>query len=118
MQKVKMANETSKTDNSTCFIGVSDKRMVSRLIATYILTINLITFLLYGIDKWRAKRRAYRISEATLHAMALVGGSIGALIGQRVFRHKTKKVKFRVVYWLIVVLQGAMLLWAARTTKR
>ena len=59
----------------------------------YLVIINVVTFLIYGIDKRKAVKHKYRISEKTLILMALIGGSIGALIGMKVFRHKTKHLK-------------------------
>jgi len=63
-----------------------------------------VTFLAYGFDKRRARRGGRRIPENTLHLMEVLGGWPGALIGQRVFRHKTQKLFFRFVLWLCVVL--------------
>ncbi len=65
---------------------------------------SLMTFAAYGLDKRRARRQGRRIPERTLHLLALLGGWPGALAGQRVFRHKTQKLGFRVVFWLVVVL--------------
>ena len=55
----------------------------------YLIVINIATFLVYGIDKWKAKQGSWRISEATLLILAVIGGSIGALLGMKVWRHKT-----------------------------
>ena len=66
---------------------------------------NLIAFALYGIDKRRAKQGAWRISEYTLLLVALLGGSLGALLGMRYFRHKTRHRKFRYGIPLILLLQ-------------
>lgn len=54
-----------------------------------LIVINVLTFLVYGIDKWKAKHGSWRISEATLLTLAVVGGSIGALLGMQVWHHKT-----------------------------
>ena len=59
----------------------------------YLIVINIVTFLAYGIDKWKAKK-GRRISEATLLILAVIGGSIGALLGMKVWRHKTMHKKF------------------------
>jgi len=61
-------------------------------------------FLPSGLDKRRAANGSRRISERTLHLMALLGGWPGALMGQRRFRHKTQKLSFRFVFWLTVLL--------------
>ena len=55
----------------------------------YLIFINVVTFLVYGIDKWKAKQGSWRISEATLLILAVFGGSIGALLGMKVWHHKT-----------------------------
>ena len=71
----------------------------------YLILMNLIAFTLYGIDKRRAKQGAWRISEYTLLLVALLGGSLGALLGMRYFRHKTRHRKFRYGVPLILLLQ-------------
>ena len=60
----------------------------------YLIFINVAAFALYGIDKHRAKRGAWRIPEKTLLGAAALGGGVGALLGMRAFRHKTRKLKF------------------------
>jgi uncharacterized membrane protein YsdA (DUF1294 family) len=61
----------------------------------------------YGLDKRRASSGGRRVPERTLHLLALLGGWPGALLGQRRFRHKTQKVSFRIVFWVVVVLHVA-----------
>ncbi len=73
--------------------------------AGYLCLINIITLIVYGIDKNRAKREKYRISEKTLIILAAVGGSIGAAAGMRIFHHKTKKPKFFIGIPVILILQ-------------
>ena len=75
------------------------------LVYAYLIGINAVTMLLYGYDKRQAIVGGGRVPEVILHATALVGGSPGALIAQMLFRHKTKKFKFRVVFVGIVLLQ-------------
>lgn len=70
---------------------------------------NLIGFALMGIDKHRAKKRAFRIPEATLFLIALIGGSIGSLAGMYAFRHKTRHWYFVYGMPLIILLQLALL---------
>lgn len=60
----------------------------------YIIIINIVTFILYGVDKWKAVHGKWRIREATLLGAAFVGGSVGGLAGMYIFRHKTKKRYF------------------------
>jgi uncharacterized membrane protein YsdA (DUF1294 family) len=64
---------------------------------------NLITFAIFGFDKFLARANRRRISEKTLLTLALVGGSVGAVFAQKIFRHKTRK--FRYIFWVILVIQ-------------
>lgn len=73
----------------------------------YLFVINIITFLLYGYDKQKAKRKLRRIPEKVLLGLAVIGGSIGALLGMKVYRHKIRKWKFIVGVPVILVLQIA-----------
>lgn len=79
-----------------------------RVLIYYLLGINLLTFFVYGIDKWKAKRDKWRIPEATLLMLAALGGSVGALLGMTVFRHKTKHKKFLIGVPLILLAQLAV----------
>ena len=65
------------------------------VILGYFLAVNITSFLLYGIDKFKARKNLWRISEATLLTMAAIGGSIGAWMGMKVWHHKTLHSKFR-----------------------
>ena len=71
-------------------------------IVTYFLIINMIGFAMMGIDKWKAKHHAWRIPENTLFIVAIIGGSLGAIIGMYTFRHKTRHWYF--VYGLPAIL--------------
>ena len=64
------------------------------IVLIYLAAINLITFFVYGIDKWKAKRSKWRIEESTLLWWAMLGGSIGALLGMKTWHHKTLHRKF------------------------
>lgn len=66
------------------------------------LIMSVVAFLAYGFDKHRAKTNGWRVSEKTLHLMSLLGGWPGAMYGQHVFRHKTQKTSFRMVFWITV----------------
>jgi uncharacterized membrane protein YsdA (DUF1294 family) len=68
---------------------------------------SLVTFAAYGFDKRRAGTGGRRVPERTLHLLALAGGWPGAVLGQRHFRHKTRKVSFLVAFWAVVVLHLA-----------
>ena len=77
----------------------------------YLLAINIVTFLLYGIDKYKAKKGRWRISEATLIALAVIGGSIGAWVGMHIWHHKTKHKKFKLGIPTIIILQIALAIY-------
>lgn len=66
--------------------------------------INTVTFLVYGNDKHRAKQDKWRISENKLHTLELLGGFTGALIAQEHYRHKSKKISYRIGFWFMVFL--------------
>ena len=75
------------------------------IILGYLLAVNIATFFLYGIDKYKAKKGRWRISEATLLLMAVIGGSIGAWVGMRIWHHKTMHKKFKYGIPIIIILQ-------------
>ena len=75
----------------------------------YLLVINILTFAVYGIDKWKARQGSWRISEATLLMLAVIGGTIGALLGMQVWRHKTMHLKFKYGLPLILLAQIALM---------
>ena len=77
----------------------------------YLAAINLVTLLVYGIDKLRAKRGAWRIPEKTLFLLPILGGSVGAIAGMKVFHHKTKHWYFKYGMPLILLLQIALVVW-------
>lgn len=66
--------------------------------------LSVVSFAAYWIDKRRAVNGGRRIPERTLHVLALLGGWPGAILGQQQLRHKTQKLSFRLVFWLVVVL--------------
>ena len=71
----------------------------------YLFAINIVSFFLYGIDKYKAKKNKWRISEATLLMIAVIGGSIGAWAGMRLWHHKTMHKKFKYGIPIIIILQ-------------
>lgn len=79
--------------------------MQSAYIHLYLIIINVITFALYGIDKWKAVTRQWRVSEKKLIGLALIGGSVGAFIGMTVFHHKVRKWYFKLGIPAILVTQ-------------
>ncbi len=81
---------------------------VITLLTSYLAVINFTGFALMGIDKYKAKKRAFRIPEATLFIVAIIGGSVGSLIGMYLFRHKTRHRSFVFGMPLILLLQIAL----------
>ena len=76
-----------------------------KFIFIYIIFINLFLFTLLGIDKKRAKLHKWRISEKTLMCLAILGGSLGGILGIYTFKHKTKHLKFTLGYTIILLIQ-------------
>ena len=82
-----------------------------RYLIYYLLFINAATFIIYGIDKDKAKKAKWRISEATLLTMAAVGGSIGAWLGMKAWHHKTQHRKFKYGVPIILLIQIALMIY-------
>lgn len=76
-----------------------------KFILIYLAAITLFTFIVYGIDKRRAKKGRWRIPESTLLLLAVIGGSIGAYLGMKVWHHKTRHKKFKYGVPAIIILQ-------------
>ena len=70
----------------------------------YLLIVNLIAFIMYGVDKFKAKHDMWRISENMLIGLAAIGGAVGAFVGMQIFRHKTKHLKFVIGVPVILIL--------------
>ncbi len=79
-----------------------------KILIIYLIVANVVTFFVYGVDKWNAKRSKWRIREAALLLLAALGGSIGAWLGMKVWRHKTLHKKFKYGIPLIIILQVAI----------
>jgi uncharacterized membrane protein YsdA (DUF1294 family) len=74
---------------------------------------SVAAFIAYGLDKRAAARGRWRVPEASLHLIELLGGFTGALLGQHAFRHKRRKARYMIIFWLIVALHAVgWLLWA------
>jgi len=82
---------------------------VTETIIYILIGINVLTFVVYGVDKWKAKQGKWRISEATLLMLAVIGGTIGALLGMQVWHHKTMHLKFKYGLPLILLAQIALI---------
>lgn len=87
--------------------------MTEHLVLLYLIIVNAAAFLLMLADKLKAKRGAWRIPEAALMGIAAIGGSVGALAGMYLFRHKTKHIKFTLGIPVILVGQIALVIWLA-----
>lgn len=78
--------------------------MLSAVVA-YLVLMNIISFLVMGLDKYKAKQNQWRIRESTLFLLVIMGGGLGGVLGMHIFRHKRKKLKFIVGFW------GILLIW-------
>lgn len=76
---------------------------------TVLIAINVISFLIYAVDKYKAKKGYWRIKETTLHLMSLIGGWPGAALAQKLLKHKNRKVAFQIRYWLTIVVNITVL---------
>lgn len=76
-----------------------------KAILVWLAVINLIAFALMGLDKWKARRDAWRIPEKTLFLAALLGGALGGTVGMHLFHHKTRHWYFRFGFPVLLILQ-------------
>ena len=84
---------------------------IPQALALAYLALSVFTYLIYALDKSKAKRGAWRISEASLHFLALIGGWPGGAIAQQLLRHKSKKRSFRIIFWVTVIINCVTLVW-------
>ena len=82
---------------------------IHKIIIIYLAVINVATFFTYGIDKLKARKNKCRVREASLLLLAVLGGSIGALLGMKVWHHKTMHKKFKYGVPAIIVVQIAVI---------
>ena len=82
-------------------------------LGAWLFSINVVAFGYYGYDKGQARRTSRRVPEVVLHGLSVAGGSLGAYAGMQLFRHKTIKGSFRLLFWFIVAWQAALLAFAA-----
>ena len=82
--------------------------MLTEIVIDYLVVMSLLTFAAYGMDKRKAKKGQWRIPEKTLLLLAVLGGSLGALLGMYVFHHKTQKTKFVIGVPVIIAVQAAV----------
>lgn len=90
---------------------ITDFLTTHPFISSYLIGINIITIFAYGADKIFASAHAWRVRERTLLLLALIGGSAGALFGMNLFRHKTRKISFQVLFAVILLIQVAFLIF-------
>ncbi len=81
------------------------------IVLIYLAVINVVTFFMYGIDKWKAKKSKWRIRETALLGLAVLGGSIGAWLGIKVWHHKTQHKKFKYGVPAIIIIQLALIVY-------
>lgn len=84
-----------------------------KYLCIYLIATNVLTFFAYGIDKWKARHGKRRITEAALLLLAIIGGSIGAWLGMKVWHHKTLHKKFKYGIPLILLVQVAIAIYFA-----
>lgn len=84
---------------------------MEKYILFWLAGINLLALVLCGIDKWKARRDRWRIPEKTLFLSAILGGSVGLLVGMHLFRHKTKHKSFTIGVPLIFIFQLGIAAW-------
>ena len=80
------------------------KNLMQKVILFYFIFINLLTFIIYGLDKWFATRGTTRVSEKELHTLSLIGGFLGATLSMTLFKHKTNKSSFLIKHSVIILL--------------
>lgn len=91
-----------------------------KILLIYILILiimSIVTFIMFGIDKFKAKHNKRRIKEKTLLELTILGGAIGSLIGRIIFRHKTNKIYFTIVIFLSIISQIFLLLYSLWMVK-
>lgn len=87
---------------------------VEEIAVCYLLAVNAITFIVFGIDKYKAVKGRWRVSEKALLIWAIMGGSVGALLGMMVWHHKTRHKKFYIGVPVIIMIQGLLYLACER----
>ena len=96
---------------------LSEFNDIEKMVVLYLAVINIVSFAAMGLDKGRAKKHKYRISEGILVVLSVLGGAVGSLIGMIVFRHKTSKKKFYVGVPIIYLLNQIMILFIFNIIK-
>ena len=76
----------------------------------FFIFVNVLTFVVYVFDKYAARRRRRRVSEKALHFLSFIGGWVGALIAQKLLRHKTIKQPFHFIFWCTVFINSSLII--------
>lgn len=84
---------------------------VKHIILIYFVMINIVTFFVYGIDKWKSQHDRWRVPESALLGLAAIGGSVGAWLGMKVWHHKTQHKKFMYGVPVTLLIQIALVVW-------
>lgn len=84
---------------------------MDQALTVYILAVSLLTWILFGLDKWKAIHGKWRIRESTLLGLSLIGGAAGGLAGMYLFRHKIRKMRFQIGVPLMLLVQAALWLY-------
>lgn len=92
-------------------VDVFSHKALSVFLVLHLVSINIITYMAYAVDKRAAARKAWRVPERVLHAFSLIGGTPAAAFARHSLRHKTRKQTFTTKFWVILVLQVVLLLY-------
>ncbi len=84
---------------------------ISKLLIVYVAAVNVVAFVVYGVDKYKAQKAKWRIRESTLLLLAAIGGSAGAWLGMKIWHHKTRHAKFRYGVPAILLIQLAVVFY-------
>ncbi len=95
----------------TVLFWMALKNIIPWWIVIVYVSASFLTLLEYAFDKYKARQKKWRTSEAMLHALELLGGWPGALIAQQVFRHKNRKIAFQISFWIIVLIHLSFWMW-------
>lgn len=101
--------ETAYFPNVPLHVFVAKWRSVMLIfVVLHLVSINLATFLAYGVDKRAAQSGSWRIPEAQLHSLEFLGGWCGAVLGQKIFHHKSKKRSYQSFFWALLIAETAI----------
>lgn len=92
-------------ENNIFKVDPLNPKVLLLFLVFHFISINFITILAYFFDKKAAQNGGWRVSEKNLHALELLGGWIGALVGQKIFKHKTKKANYQGAFWFLGIMQ-------------